>query len=359
MARGLRPTLVGTHTRREGDVAAEQADRPGLAPVARLADAVVSSLPQLDGADVDYEVVRRDRQTNQVAEIHLDDGRVLVLKRAGEAWAAARFRTSRRAADLLRRHTDVLAPEHVDLPELGEGLALAYWWIDLPTLDELHEGPEPPPPPLLRSCGSLMARMHTVGLDGFGALADAGERSTTLAGWLERELDGRLRSGMEAAWPDAVPLLDEALDGLAALGMPDGAVLVHGDLFDQNLLCARDGEPRCVGVLDLEDASAGPREADLAKLEILHGPLFNQPWEGDWVEEVRERYVGAAGAGAALDTGLVTFFRAYELLNMGYHAAHRGWADHAAELRAAVTAELGSLGAGRSHRRALRAAGAA
>ena len=41
-------------------------------------------------------------------------------------------------------------------------------------------------------------------------------------------------------------------------------------------------------MLDFEDSIAGPVEADLAKTEVLHGPLFGRPLAGDWFTRVLE-----------------------------------------------------------------------
>ncbi|HSK40636.1 MAG TPA: phosphotransferase, partial [Arenibaculum sp.] len=92
--------------------------------------------------------------------------------------------------------------------------------------------------------------------------------------------------------------------------------LVHGDLFAANVLCSCDDDaPRCIGVIDLEDAMAGPPEADLARTEILHGPLFERSLPAGWFDLVLEGY------GPGTDPQARAFFRAYHMVNMAYHEA--------------------------------------
>ena len=115
-------------------------------------------------------------------------------------------------------------------------------------------------------------------------------------------------------------------------------MLVHNDLHMGNVLCAEQGRGiRCVGVLDLEWAIAGPPESDLARVQVLHGALFGQPLDGPWFEAV------LAGYRDPLDAFALTFYRAYHLLNLGYHAALAGHDGHAAAVRRTVARELAGL----------------
>jgi hypothetical protein len=91
------------------------------------------------------------------------------------------------------------------------------------------------------------------------------------------------------------------------------------------------------GVIDLDDAWAGPPEAELARIEVLHGPLFGHPLPGSWFDILVEGY------GSALDGHLLGFFRAYQLLNLGYHAAVTGLKVHAAEVARVAEAEVRAL----------------
>ena len=106
--------------------------------------------------------------------------------------------------------------------------------------------------------------------------------------------------------------------------MEEEGTLIHGDLHAGNVLCETEGERiRCVGLLDLETAFAGPPEADLANAEVLHGPLFTQPLPEPWFEHLR------AGYGDSLDPLVLAFFRIYHLANMGFYSAFIGDAWHA------------------------------
>jgi len=125
-----------------------------------------------------------------------------------------------------------------------------------------------------------------------------------------------------------------------------GGVLIHNDLFAANLLC--EGTPErdvvCAGVLDFEDAFSGPPEAELAKIAVLHGPLFGQPWSEDCMSDI------VAGYGAPLDDFISAYFRVFHLLNMGYHAAATGLVAHATEVLGACRRELLLLGTWRGER---------
>lgn len=293
------------------------------------------------------EVVRRDRRSNCVDEVRLRDGRVLVIKTARETWVLHRFSTSRAAARLLRARSDVLAPDHLNAPDGDdERPMLAYWWIPGMTLKEAWEGlSEGARVDLVRDWGGMIRRIHGVGLPGHGPLLDAIERPTPLAAFLGGDLGERLLPAARAHWPAAVTGLAGLQEALPDLVRRSGeAVLLHNDLFDQNVLCRSEaGAVRCRGVLDLEDAFAGPAEADLAKTEVLHGPLFGQPWDRPRMEPLLEGY------GRTPDPLLLAWFRAYHLVNMGLHAAGLGLHDHAGAVAATVHAEVRALGSGSSH----------
>lgn len=275
--------------------------------------------------------------SNDRAEIRFTDGTTLVLKRARYAWAAERFAASRRACRVLRKRTGIIAPDPLDLPWPDDALPVeAYWRIDQPTLGDVW-------PHLaarergwaLRHWGRLAARVHGVRFTGHGSLA-RGELGS-LAGWLEADLGRRLLPAVRASWPEGVPLVDTLLERSVRVAsrVDREAVLVHNDLHMMNVLCERRKHcARAVGVLDLEAAFAGPAEADLAHMEVLHGPLFGRPLPAGWLEEVREGY------GRELDPVVLAFFRACHLANFGYHAALCGWSRHTADVLAAAVEEV-------------------
>ena len=89
-------------------------------------------------------------------------------------------------------------------------------------------------------------------------------------------------------------------------------------------------------MIDLETASAGPAEADIARVEVLHGPAFGDPLPAGW----RARFVD--GYGAPLDDAVLAFFRALHRLNLGYFAATCGWWEHVAALEAELEQEASS-----------------
>lgn len=282
-------------------------------------------------------IATHDAHSNDRVTIRFSHGRTLVVKRARETWAAARFAASRHACDLIHRRTGILAPKPLDLPPMIDGFAVeAYWRIDRPTLaEEWKTLPQSEHAWALRHWGRLMARLHGIRLPGHGALAEGGKDS--LAGYLQADLGTRLLPAVQETWPEAARAVDELLEksGVVALRADRNGVLVHNDLHLHNVLCERtEHTARSVGVLDLEAAFAGPPEADMAHTEVLHGPLLGKELPEGWIDEV------LAGYGRELDPTLRAYFRSLHLLNFGYHASLCGWDDHAADLLDAAEENL-------------------
>jgi aminoglycoside phosphotransferase (APT) family kinase protein len=147
---------------------------------------------------------------------------------------------------------------------------------------------------------------------------------------------------VQAVWPDGVPLVDVLLGTIpeVARRAPDDGVLLHGDLHIGNVLCERGaGTVRCVGLLDLECAQAGPRESDLARLAVLHTELFQMEIGGPWLDRVLEGYAHP------VDPELIAYYSVYHLVQLGFHSAWVGHDAHAASVadaaRAAVAAAPG------------------
>lgn len=343
-----RATDPGSDTRHS---ASEREPRP-LSE--RFVASVLESLEaELGGAEA-CDVVYRGEHSNDLAEVHLTDGRILMLKRARHLSAGPRFDGSRLAAALLRDEAGLVAPVHLDLPRrLSDRPLLAYWRIPLQTLkQQWSELDGAARAVALRDWGRLTRRIHEVRLPGNGRLLEAARTTQPLSEFLMQDLEGRLGSALEGVWPAAVDLVERLIAGIptvAARVGDGGGVLVHNDLHLPNVLCdVTDGAPRCVGVLDLEDAIAGPAEADLAKTEVLHGPLFRHQLKGAWLERVYEGY------GVPLDTLVLTFFRAYHLVNMGFHAVLVGYTAHAEDVARAAREDAVALDRaddGAAHRR--------
>jgi hypothetical protein len=340
------------------------------------AQAILNTLGSELGRATPTALTIREKHSNHVAEVHFDTGRVLIIKQARYAEMNARFHTSRLAARLLREQGSIQVPEYLDIPGSGEdrgtlpgslpgslagtlpgslagnlagslagNLAgtLAYWRIPLVTLDtlwpRLHAGQRRQ---TLRTWGHLIRRVQRVRLPGHGALVDAHERTQPLSAFLRADLQERLRPAAASVWPAATAAIDQLvamIDPVQERTGNTGGVLIHNDLFTANMLC--EGTPEqgvvCAGLIDFEDAFAGPPEAELAKTEVLHGPLFGQPWSQDCMREL------IAGYGAPLDPFVTTYFRVFHLLNMGFHAAATGLGAHAAEVLGACRRELRAL----------------
>lgn len=306
--------------------------------------AILARLESQLGRATPTRIVMRETHSNHVAEVVFDTGRTLIIKQARYQEMNARFHTSRLAARLLREHTDVRTPEYLDISGSGQNSPLIYWRIPLDTLDTLW-------PRLqaeqrrhtLRTWGRLVRQIQRVRLPGHGPLLEAHERARPLSAFLRADLHERLRPAVASVWPGALAVIDRLvamIDAVQERAGDRGGVLIHNDLFAANLLCEGTVERGvvCAGLIDFEDAFSGPPEAELAKTEILHGPLFGQPWSEDCMSDI------VAGYGAPLDAFITAYFRVLHLLNMGYHAAATGLLAHAADVLDACRRELRPLG---------------
>lgn len=298
-----------------------------------LLDAAIDHVRRDAPALAPVELTPCTAHSNDRVSIRFSDGRTLIVKRARYAWAAPRFEASRRACALIAERTGILAPRPLPLPaDDGELPVEAYWRIDRPVLSEVWSGLDARTrAAALREWGRLAAELHGVRFPAHGALSGGG--TEPLADDIRRDVGERLLGGARAHWPAAVPVLERLADRADAVAARADArgVLVHNDLHMDNVLVDEDGDGvRGVGVLDLEAASAGPPEAELAHMEVLHAPLFDKPLPAGWADEVLRGY------GRPLDPVLRAFYRAVHLLNLGYHAAFTGLHHHAADvLRAA------------------------
>lgn len=306
-----------------------------------LLASVLASIPGTPRSLPRGAVRQHDNYSNDIAEVQLPDGRVLMVKRGRHEWAAAGFETTRVASRLLRM-AGILAPAPLPLPDrLTDLQVAAYWRIDLPTLAEVW-------PDLstaqreqaIRSWGALARGVHRVELPAFGGLTASGERHDGIWEFVKSDLRLRLRPAAEACWPAGAVLMDRMLDALRRVPRLEDRLpcLVHGDLHMDNVLCElRDGKVRCVGLLDLDNCTGGAAESDLARAEVLHGPLFGRHIEERWTGWLYQGY------GAGLDPRALGFFRAYHLANLGFYSALVGHDVHAADVLVALAAEVEGL----------------
>ncbi|HEX2207478.1 MAG TPA: aminoglycoside phosphotransferase family protein [Longimicrobium sp.] len=282
-----------------------------------------------------------DAHSNDVAEVSVPDGRVLMVKRGRYPWSAARLRASRMAANLLRT-VGVRVPQPIDVPDGADLRPVeAYWRIEHPTLQERW-------PALsaarrrqaLRSLGRLLRRVHAVPAGRHGPLG-TDDGAGSLAAHLEADLGSRLLPAVQGVWPAAAPHLERLIGRARELeerlaGAP--AVLLHGDVHLGNVLCDEsDGTVRCVGLLDLEGAAGGPPESDLAIAQVHHGTLFTAPLPRGWFRTLMRGYRGEP------DPFGLGYYRAVHLANMGFHSALVGHGVHAADVAAALAREVETL----------------
>jgi Ser/Thr protein kinase RdoA (MazF antagonist) len=321
----------------------ELACHPHAMPLSpELIDRLTRAIVPETGGAAPRDVVFHGAHSNDVVELRFDDGRTLMVKRGRYDWTAPRFQASRLAAELLHRRAGIVAPAPLPIPDgLSSQPMEAYWRVELPTLQELWPAvPRWQRPAVLRSWGQLVRRLHAVEVRGHGPLAVA-EDKPSFAEFMGADLGYRLYPALAGEWPQGLDILEAlraAIPAVARCVPADGSALLHNDLHMGNVLCRVErGGIRCVGLLDLETAFAGPRESDMAIMEVHHGPLFEQHIRGDWFAQV------ASGYGRPLDAGVMSFFRGYHLLNMGFYSVLVGHREHAARVAEAARRETAGL----------------
>jgi aminoglycoside phosphotransferase (APT) family kinase protein len=287
-------------------------------------------------------IEHRFEHSNDFAQIRIEPGRTLVVKRPRFEWAASRFATSRIASTMIREHAQLTVPRPLPLPSYLDPMPLeAYWRIEKPVLKEVWSGLDAARRREgLRSLGGMLARLHGVRTVGFGPLSDAATPSRTLSDYLRTELLDRLLPATAADWPGAMPVVEALAERIDEMEerVGDRSRLVHNDLHMGNILCDAPPAPvSCLGLIDLETAVSAPPESDLASLEVHHGPLFGQPIEGAWMQTVRSAYPSPADARA------INFYRAFHLVNMGFYSALVGHDWHAARVLEAAAGEVDRL----------------
>lgn len=155
-----------------------------------------------------------------------------------------------------------------------------------------------------------------------GDLAAAARIGVALAAWhaayrdrvptelrphlVERELEA-LRTRLDAAPPDLAARVERLLGGLSVPWT--ASTVVHRDLYEEQVLL---GER--VGLLDLDDASAGPPELDIGNL-LAHLVLLGRRQDAD-LDGVVSSLLQAYTAVAPLDPALLRQCRALALLRL-------------------------------------------
>jgi aminoglycoside phosphotransferase (APT) family kinase protein len=289
-------------------------------------------------------VRRVSGSSNEMIEVSFGGERKLMLKRGQHDWSHDMFATSERAAELLDTRTDITAPRPLSLPaEASSDPLQAYWRIPLPTLGGLW--PEMDPwnrQRALESLGRLLTRIHQIRLPGWGHLPRLERGSNALERFLHQDLAERLLPAVRALWSGGAAPIEELIGRIPAAVADGGsrAVLSHGDMHIQNVLCdERDGEIECVGLLDLDNARAAPPEWDIASFQVLHGAHFEQQMDE------RERSALVRGYARSLNPVLLAFLRAYHLSNLGFASALADDHFHAGIVADALAHEVALLNA--------------
>ena len=182
----------------------------------------------------------------------------LVQGFAPEAWSCERV-----------RREGVRAPEIVCLETEPQSLPMPFL-----LMRRLKGRPAERGSPALVAVGQQLAVVHSVHLEGYGALAVTGAQARGTAGsWaaflteLTSGLDGLVAAQVltETAAAEAALALERSGD---AIRLDAAGVLLHGDLKLEHVLIAPD---RPVGLIDWGDACAGDPRLDLGRLSMA-GP---------------------------------------------------------------------------------------
>lgn len=269
--------------------------------------------------------------SNKLVRIVFDSGRSMIVKQSQYDWAAPRFQSARRASSLLRNQTDIIAPEHIAVPdEITEMPTLAYWYLSAPTLKELWpELSQSQKKEATVSLGGLLKKMHSINVSGYGALSSDESYSSALA-YMYTDLYERLEPTIGAKWPDILPVVYELMQLTeSAQEQEQEATLIHNDFHIGNVLCTLEGDNvNCIGLLDLEEAGGGCWELDLARAVTLHHPLFaGGNLRGNCLDNFGQLIV--KGYDEKPDAELLRLFRVYHLLNLGLYSAMNEKHEHA------------------------------
>lgn len=269
--------------------------------------------------------------SNNLVRLTFDDGRKLVIKQSQYDWAQPRFDCACNASQLVSQQSAIVTPRHINIPkEVVDYPTMAYWYLPYPTLKELW--PElslEQKKQASKSLGSMLRKMHQIEVSNYGLLQK--EHSyRSLSSFMLSELRERLKPAIAAKWPDVLPMVNRLIK--IAENLPDrenNANLVHNDMHLGNILCnENNGEIKCVGLIDWEEAGGGRWEADLASAMTLHHPLFfSSKLKGNRLENFGQCI--AEGYGKKPDSKLLRFFRLYHLIDLGFFSAMNEDYQHA------------------------------
>ncbi|MYR40820.1 fructosamine kinase family protein [Streptomyces sp. SID5910] len=267
-------------------------------------------------------VTAERRLSGTLAEVALDDGRTVMVKR-GEGTGAARAE----AAGLRW----LAGAGAVRIPQVhGDD---ADWLVT----DRVEQGP--PSEEAAAGFGRELAALHAAGAPAFGSPPPGGPveayiglapmRNVTGDDWprwyAEHRVLPYLRSAVDAGTVGAAEAADvervcERLPELAGPAEPPARL--HGDLWNGNVLWGADGHVRLIDPA----AHGGHRETDLAMLRLFGCPLL-------------ERIMDGYGQAAPLADGWAARVGVHQLFPLLVHAVlfGRGYAEQAvAAARAAL-----------------------
>lgn len=269
--------------------------------------------------------------SNNIVRLTFDDGRKMIIKQSQYGWARPRFKSARNASRLIRRQSSVTAPKHLAVPEeVVDYPTIAYWYLPYPTLKKLWpELSVTQKQQASKSLGRLLSEIHQIKIPNYGLLNEKNSYQSASA-FMYSDLHDRLKPSIAAYWPDVLPMVDRLIQ--IAQNLPDNednAALVHNDMHLGNIICkVQNDEIKCIGLLDMEEATGGIWESDLASAMTLHHPLFfSSKLKGNGFKDFGQCI--SEGYGKKPDQKLLRFFRIYHLINLGYFSAMNEEYQHA------------------------------
>ena len=222
-----------------------------------------------------------------------------------------------------------VAPWVEGMDALDPDVAAMDWEHFGRLLRAVHEHPPPATPPARRGVRRFGRSMRSLvrEIDALAAESDAAGADDSAADPAADPAAASTASALRALWHDTRPRIDALVTAerrLKRSRTPTTRVTLHGDPHLGNVVVDGEGRP---WLIDFDEATVAPREADLMLVEL--GVLFSRPISAAERADFRRGY----GADAVIDERRIARFgcvRAIEDVASTFRAAFT--ADIAAEI---------------------------
>ena len=265
--------------------------------------------------------------SNVVFEVVTTDGRRLAAR--ASAQGTHRYLVEQAAMDRARA-VGVPCPEVVEVTSVdGVGVMLCEW-LPGQRMADAATAPDPHPAAWAANCGEILARIHSLPVQGYGNLDEHGNGARpTLDQWFVDDLRPRVESAA-ARCRDADTVADlervyRVLDANRAVLRDAPPHLTHGDFSPMNLLVTGD---RVTGVVDWESVKGGPAAFDFGWWD-----WFSSVWGTPFSTEAM---VDAYSVNVDVDVAQLTELRRLVVLRI--LVGHLAWAAERNDAAATATA---------------------